>query len=184
MPTVHLVCGYLGAGKTTFSKSLAERESAVLFSLGRFLIGLYIGKSSVASGFGAAGSLVVVFVWVYYSAQIFLLGAEFTWVYATTQGSMKGLAEAPAASPGPASGAPAVPSRSSDAAVTGALVPADRAPPALADRFAVAASDAARRAGKAPAWSGLLAGACAAVVLGITARRLWWRAIYSRVPLR
>ena len=66
--------------------------TALLFSLGRFLIGLYIGKSGVASGFGAAGSLVVVFVWVYYSAQIFLLGAEFTWVYASTYGSMKGSA--------------------------------------------------------------------------------------------
>lgn len=48
-------------------------------TLGRFLISLYIGKSGVASGFGAAGSLMIVFVWVYYSAQIFLLGAEFTW---------------------------------------------------------------------------------------------------------
>ncbi len=63
--------------------------TSLLFSLGRFLIGLYIGWSGVASGFGAAGSLVIVFVWVYYSAQIFLLGAEFTWVYATTLGSMK-----------------------------------------------------------------------------------------------
>ena len=61
--------------------------TSVLFSLGRFLISLYIGKSGVASGFGAAGSLVIIFVWVYYSAQIFLLGAEFTWVYATTFGS-------------------------------------------------------------------------------------------------
>jgi len=57
--------------------------------VGKHLIGLYIGKSSVASGYGAAGSLVVVLVWVYYSAQIFLLGAEFTWVYARTYGSMK-----------------------------------------------------------------------------------------------
>ena len=63
--------------------------TALLFSLGRFLIGLYIGKSGVASGFGAAGSLVIVFVWVYYSAQIFLLGAEFTWAYANAYGSMK-----------------------------------------------------------------------------------------------
>ncbi|MDQ2762582.1 MAG: YihY/virulence factor BrkB family protein [Pseudomonadota bacterium] len=63
--------------------------TSVLFSLGRFLIGLYIGKSGVASAFGAAGSLIVVFVWVYYSAQIFLLGAEFTWVYATKFGSRK-----------------------------------------------------------------------------------------------
>ncbi len=64
--------------------------TALLFSIGKHLIGLYIGKSSVASGFGAAGSLVVVLVWVYYSAQIFLLGAEFTWVYAHELGSMKG----------------------------------------------------------------------------------------------
>ena len=52
--------------------------------------GLYIGKSRVASGFGAAGSLVIVLVWVYYSAQIFLLGAEFTWVYTHRYGSRRG----------------------------------------------------------------------------------------------
>jgi membrane protein len=64
--------------------------TAALFAVGKFLIGLYIGKSSVASAFGAAGSLVVMMVWVYYSAQIFLLGAEFTWVYAHTYGSRRG----------------------------------------------------------------------------------------------
>ena len=64
--------------------------TALLFTVGKFLIGLYIGKSSVASGFGAAGSLVVLLVWVYYSAQIFLLGAEFTWVYAFRHGSRRG----------------------------------------------------------------------------------------------
>ncbi|MDQ2780817.1 MAG: YihY/virulence factor BrkB family protein, partial [Pseudomonadota bacterium] len=69
--------------------------TAVLFSVGRLLIGLYIGKSGIASGYGAAGSLVVVFLWVYYSAQIFLLGAEFTWVYATHYGSKRELAEVP-----------------------------------------------------------------------------------------
>ncbi|HEV3008289.1 MAG TPA: YhjD/YihY/BrkB family envelope integrity protein, partial [Burkholderiales bacterium] len=52
--------------------------TAALFALGKFLIGLYLGRSSVASVFGAAGSLVAMMVWVYYSAQIFLLGAEFT----------------------------------------------------------------------------------------------------------
>jgi len=70
--------------------------TALLFTIGKFLIGLYIGKSGVASGFGAAGSLIVVFIWVYYSAQIFLLGAEFTWVYAKTLGSLRseeGIAE-------------------------------------------------------------------------------------------
>ena len=67
--------------------------TALLFTLGRLLIGTYIGKSGIASAFGAAGSLIVVFVWVYYSAQIFLIGAEFTWVYARTFGSMRYLAE-------------------------------------------------------------------------------------------
>lgn len=68
--------------------------TALLFTLGKYLIGLYIGRSGIASGFGAAGSLVVILVWVYYSAQIFLLGAEFTWVYARTYGSRKGEAQA------------------------------------------------------------------------------------------
>jgi membrane protein len=63
--------------------------TASLFTIGKFLIGLYIGKSGVTSVFGAAGSLVVVLVWVYYSAQIFLMGAEFTWAYALTFGSRK-----------------------------------------------------------------------------------------------
>jgi membrane protein len=63
--------------------------TAVLFTVGKYLIGLYIGKSSVASGFGAAGSLAVLLLWVYYSAQIFLLGAEFTWVYAHSYGSRR-----------------------------------------------------------------------------------------------
>ena len=63
--------------------------TALLFTIGKSLIGLYIGKSAVSSGFGAAGSLVVVLVWVYYSAQIFLLGAEFTKVYSQAHGSRK-----------------------------------------------------------------------------------------------
>jgi membrane protein len=61
--------------------------TALLFAAGKFLIGVYIGRSSIASAFGAAGSLVVVMVWVYYSAQIFLLGAEFTRLYAHEHGS-------------------------------------------------------------------------------------------------
>lgn len=65
--------------------------TSLLFTVGKFLIGFYIGKSGVASSFGAAGSLVVILVWVYYSAQIFLIGAEFTWVYANTFGSASAL---------------------------------------------------------------------------------------------
>ncbi|MGS5087023.1 YihY/virulence factor BrkB family protein [Hydrogenophaga sp. A37] len=56
--------------------------TALLFTVGKTLIGLYIGRSAVASVFGAASSVVVLLLWVYYSAQIFLLGAEFTWVFA------------------------------------------------------------------------------------------------------
>lgn len=61
--------------------------TSLLFEIGKFLIGLYLGKTGVASGFGAAGSLVLLLVWVYFSAQIFLLGAEFTWVYSHEYGS-------------------------------------------------------------------------------------------------
>jgi len=56
--------------------------TAVLFSIGKYLIGLYIGSSAIASEFGAAGTVVVAIVWVYYSSQIFFLGAEFTRAWA------------------------------------------------------------------------------------------------------
>jgi membrane protein len=61
--------------------------TALLFTLGKFAIGLYLGKSNVASVYGAAGSLVILLVWVYYSSQILLFGAEFTAVYANRYGS-------------------------------------------------------------------------------------------------
>jgi len=66
--------------------------TALLFTIGKFLIGLYIGKSSTASTFGAAGSLVVLLLWVYYSAQIFLYGAEFTAAYSHAYGSRRAMA--------------------------------------------------------------------------------------------
>jgi membrane protein len=56
--------------------------TALLFTAGKFLIGLYIGGSAIATAYGSAGSILVMLVWVYYSAQIFLLGAEFTKVWA------------------------------------------------------------------------------------------------------
>ena len=61
--------------------------TALLFTAGKLLIGLYLGRGTVGSVYGAAGSLVIVLVWVYYSAQIFFLGAEFTQVYANRYGS-------------------------------------------------------------------------------------------------
>jgi membrane protein len=66
---------------------LGAFATAALFTAGKFLIGLYLGKAGVASSFGAAGSIVVLLVWVFYSAQIFLLGAEFTWLFAHSHGS-------------------------------------------------------------------------------------------------
>jgi membrane protein len=63
--------------------------TSALFTVGKMAIGLYIGRSALASTFGAAGSLVAMVVWVYWSAQIFLLGAEFTWVYARRCGSLR-----------------------------------------------------------------------------------------------
>lgn len=63
--------------------------TAVLFTVGKILIGLYLGRSSISSAYGAAGSVMVLLLWIYYSAQIFLLGAEFTHVYAYTHGSRR-----------------------------------------------------------------------------------------------
>ena len=63
--------------------------TAVLFTIGKVLIGLYLGKTDVASSFGTAGSLVIVMVWVYYASQIFLFGAELTRVYAESHGSRR-----------------------------------------------------------------------------------------------
>jgi membrane protein len=61
--------------------------TSVLFNMGKHLIGLYLGRSSLSSVFGAAGSLGILLVWTYYSASIFLIGAEFTKVYSKMHGS-------------------------------------------------------------------------------------------------
>jgi membrane protein len=63
--------------------------TAILFTLGKSAIGLYLGRGAVASSFGAAGSVVALLLWVYYSAQIFFLGAEFTRQYALRLGSLR-----------------------------------------------------------------------------------------------
>jgi membrane protein len=63
--------------------------TSLLFNIGKTLIGWYIGSSADASSYGAAGGLIVLLLWVYYSAQIFLFGAEFTKTYANTHGSKR-----------------------------------------------------------------------------------------------
>lgn len=63
--------------------------TSVLFTIGKSLIGWYLGSSAVASAYGAAGALLIILLWTYYSSQIFLLGAEFTQVYANRRGSRK-----------------------------------------------------------------------------------------------
>jgi len=78
LPDAHIAWNdvWVGAAMTSF-----------LFTIGKFLIGLYLGKSDVASAYGAAGSIVIILIWVYYSAQLLLFGAEFTAVYANRYGS-------------------------------------------------------------------------------------------------
>ena len=66
---------------------LGASLTALLFMIGKFAIGLYLGHSALASSYGVAGSFVVLLVWVYYAAQIFFFGAEFTQVYANRYGS-------------------------------------------------------------------------------------------------
>lgn len=78
LPDIHLEWSDVAVGASV---------TAMLFTIGKHLIGLYLGKASFGSTYGAAGSLVLVLVWVYYSAQLFFLGAEFTKVYTRTFGS-------------------------------------------------------------------------------------------------
>jgi membrane protein len=68
---------WIGAGVT-----------ALLFTIGKSLIGLYLGRSTAASTYGAAGSLVVILIWIYYSAQVLFFGAEFTKIYARRSGKL------------------------------------------------------------------------------------------------
>lgn len=82
---------------------LGALVTAGLFELGRWAIGTYLQRSGVASGFGAAASVVALLVWVYFSAQILLIGAEFTWAYARVLGSRRHLYEGGELSPAKAS---------------------------------------------------------------------------------
>jgi membrane protein len=103
--------------------------TAALFTLGKYGIGFYLGRSSVASAYGAAGSVVLLLVWVYYSAQILFFGAELTQVYARRHGSRLGLAAEAAA---PAKGAVAAPATARVAAPPSPHLPSP--PPAAVGR--------------------------------------------------
>jgi len=160
---------WMGAGAT-----------ALLFSLGKFVIGLYIGKSSVASGFGAAGSLVVLLVWVYYSAQIFLLGAEFTWVYAFRHGSRRGEKEVERSV-----AQPAVPTKRNASAATDERLPAPIKRPDHERFVASSRIEHSLRAeiigaGAAMAGAGVLGWVLGKLTQGATLtkpkrRQAWWR---------
>jgi membrane protein len=101
--------------------------TALLFTVGKFLLGLYLGKASVGSPYGAAGSLVAVVVWIYYSAQIFFFGAEFTHAHAEAQGS-------PGASPDKSVAVKDVPDNVPDRESLATKQPAPSAPIAAGER--------------------------------------------------
>ena len=91
-----LMFKYVPAAKVSWRDvAVGAVGTALLFTIGKFLLGLYLGKASVGSTYGAAGSLVAVIVWIYYSAQIFFFGAEFTHVYAEARGTEKAGAKQP-----------------------------------------------------------------------------------------
>jgi membrane protein len=166
-----LMYRYMPQGRTEWRDVwIGAAVTALLFNLGKVLIGLYLGRSSVTSGFGAAGSMALLLVWVYYSAQIFLLGAEFTWVYSREFGSRRGAASGAKASPGTPAVAPAA---------TASGAPADTVP-GLAGAAATVSTQplaAARRrlpAGSALRWLGIGA------ILGTIASTAAWRSALSR----
>ncbi len=125
--------------------------TAFLFTVGKVLIGLYLGSSAVATSYGAAGTAILVLLWIYYSAVIFLLGAEFTKVYARQHGNKEAPPEPDAAQPGPApvpaTTRPRVPRRpfgALDAVAAGALI--------------LAVVREGRRRNQPRTWKGLLRG--------------------------
>jgi membrane protein len=144
--------------------------TAILFSVGKYLIGLYIGKSGVVSGFGATGSLAVLLLWVYYSAQIFLLGAEFTFAYAHGFGSLRGMQTASAGTPAPASigSRPAMARPPDDLTTSGNVVPP------LLRAWHADARPSARDREPSPAnfWLALGVGIAAALAADVLARRV------------
>ena len=133
--------------------------TAVLFEVGKLVIGLYLGKSGVTETFAAAGSLVVLLAWVYYAAQVFLLGAEFTKVYADEHGSLAGAKAMRKTEQTAAEGLPV------EVPKTGPAVPATQVPDSRVPVTAVGAAgakDAQPAVAAATAASGLSQGSVSA----------------------
>ena len=167
-----LMYRYMPQGRTQWRDVwVGAAVTALLFNLGKVLIGLYLGRSSVTSGFGAAGSMALLLLWVYYSAQIFLLGAEFTWVYSLEHGSRRGAAPAAKGVSGPTS----LPETATTPAAAGTA--ADPAPAGAAATVAMPHPATTRRrlpVGSALRWLGIGA------VLGTIASTAAWRSALSR----
>jgi membrane protein len=151
--------------------------TSLLFSVGKLLIGLYLGKSSVASSFGAAGSLVIVLLWVYYSSQIFLLGAEFTRVYAYRHGSRIGEPRAAAQAAAP---------RDEQAAARTDETAGKRAPRAVHDSARVpnASGEPPREPGPMPALAKVRIAAGVAATIGLIAGEILNEVRRERSPAR
>ena len=126
VPNVHVRWRYVIIGAV---------GTALLFTLGKLLLGLYLGKASVGSTYGAAGSLVAVIVWIYYSSQIFFFGAEFTHIYAEAH-----RAQAPAGSKETGSEPKREPAPGHPAAPKPATPPPPSPQPAVAARASASAS--------------------------------------------
>ena len=177
-----LMYRYMPQGRTEWRDVwIGAAVTALLFNLGKVLIGLYLGRSSVTSGFGAAGSLALLLVWVYYSAQIFLLGAEFTWVYSreygsrrTTHGRAQGNWAATAAT---AAAVPAGASLGAAGAVHARSAASGTVAPQPFARSAPSARGRRTRLGTALRWLGIGA------VLGTLASTAAWRRALHRQDL-
>jgi membrane protein len=168
MPRVHIQWRdvWVGAGVTS-----------LLFTVGKFLIGLYLGKSDIASSFGAAGSMVIVMLWVYYSTQIFLFGAEFTWVYAHAFGSRRGLPRPQAAvidrADGPAGAEAPVPKAEDRGAKTAPRVPSTV--PAGPGLPAASAASPSMGCVRKPLWPVGLAAGAGLLMGALTNHASWFR---------
>jgi hypothetical protein len=150
--------------------------TSLLFVVGKTLIGVYLGHSSVGSTYGAAGSLLVFLVWVYYSAQILFFGAEFTQVYARQRGKRI----VPSAGAVPLTAEAKAEQGLKRAAASRQPVPAGMTP-VVSGRFGQAHAQPVRDAGafKKLIWTALSAGSIA--LTGILAQRVTtglWRSVF------